>query len=598
MKKQQNNIDHKKVYRKLMSHVWPYRWAFFLALLGNILYGIVDASFIKLFEPLLDKGFVDRDQSFIKWIPYVVVAIFLLRGLATFLSTFFMGWVGRQVVMNFRQKMFKHMINLPASFFDRTTSGETLSKITYNVEQVANACTDAITVLVRESCTALALFGVMLSISWRLTCLFIVLVPLMAGVMHFVSRRMRMVSGRVQDSMGSVTHVAGEAIEGQKVIKAFGGQDYEFNRFVEATQNNRRQEMKLIATSALSIPMIQVIGAFALALTVYLATLNPDNAMGTAMSTGAFAAMISAMIALLKPIKQLTKVNGNIQKGIAGAASIFKFLDEMAERDQGRLEMQSSTGHVAFNHVSFSYENPDISGIAEKTLDNISFEVKAGETIALVGRSGGGKSTIANLLPRFYECEGEILIDGVNVRNIPLKDLRKQIAIVTQHVTLFNDTIGNNIAYGQSATEEDIKHAAEQAHALEFIELLPEGFNTVVGENGVRLSGGQRQRLAIARAILKRAPILILDEATSSLDTESERHIQSALEQLMRQCTTLVIAHRLSTIQKADKIIVIDKGQIIEMGTHKELMQSNGVYNTLRNMQFQEHSEIMTDSLL
>ncbi len=595
MKKQQKNIDPKKVYRKLMAHVWPYKWAFFLALLGNVLYAVVDASFIKLFQPLLDKGFVDRDQSFIQWIPYVVIGIFLLRGVATFLSTFFMGWVGRQVVMNFRQKMFKHMMNLPASFFDKTTSGETLSKITYNVEQVANACTDAVTVLVRESCTAVALFCVMLTINWRLTCLFLVMVPLMAGIMHFVSRRMRMVSGRVQDSMGSVTHVAGEAIEGQKVIKAFGGQAYEYNRFVDATQNNRRQEMKLIVTSALSVPMIQVVGAVALSLTVYLATLSPDHVLGTSMSTGAFASLISAMLALLKPIKQLTKVNGNIQKGIAGAHSIFQFLDEIAEADNGRLGMQSASGCVKFQNVSFCYENVESSDKQPKTLDNISFEVKAGETIALVGRSGGGKSTIANLLPRFYECRGEILVDNVDIKNIPLKDLRKQIAVVTQQVTLFNDTIANNIAYGQPASQQEIKRAAEQAHALEFIERLPEGFETVVGENGVRLSGGQRQRLAIARAILKRAPILILDEATSSLDTESERHIQAALEKLMRQCTTIVIAHRLSTIQNADKIIVIDKGQIIERGTHNELLEQKGLYSSLRNMQYQEHANINAD---
>jgi len=596
MKKQQKIIEQKKVYRKLISHVWPYKWAFFLALLGNVLYAVVDASFIKLFQPLLDRGFVDRDQAFIQWIPYVVVGIFALRGVATFLSTYFMGWVGRQVVMNFRQKMFKHMMKLPVCFFDRTTSGETLSKITYNVEQVANACTDAVTVLVRESCTAVALFCVMLMINWRLTCLFIVMVPLMAGIMHFVSRRIRMVSGRVQDSMGSVTHVAGEAIEGQKVIKAFGGQEYEYNRFVDATQNNRRQEMKLIVTSALSVPMIQIVGAFALSLTVYLATLSPDHVWGTSMSTGAFASMITAMLALLKPIKQLTKVNANIQKGIAGASSIFQFLDEMVEADSGRLNMKSADGHVKFHNVSFCYENVEaVSGLQPKTLDNISFEVKAGETIALVGRSGGGKSTIASLLPRFYECSGEILLDNVDIKNIPLKDLRKQISVVTQQVTLFNDTIANNIAYGQPASQQAILDAAEQAHALEFIQRLPEGFETVVGENGVRLSGGQRQRIAIARAILKHAPILILDEATSSLDTESERHIQAALEQLMRQCTTIVIAHRLSTIQNADKIIVVDKGQIIERGTHKELLAYNGLYSSLRNMQYQEQTNMAAD---
>lgn len=590
----QDPISQGAVYKRLMGYVWPYRWAFFLALFGNLLYGIVDAGFIKLFEPLLNKGFVDKDQTFIRWIPFIVISIFILRGFANFFSTYFMGWVGRKVVMNFRQQMFSHLMRLPTRFYDKTTSGELLSKITYNVEQVADACSDAITVLVRESCTAIALVAVMVSISWRLTVLFAILLPIMAGIMHFVSKRMRMLSTRIQESMGRVTHVAEEGIEGQKVIKAFGGQAYEFERFAKATHYNRQQEMKLIVTSAISIPMIQIIGSVALAFTVYLATLNSEHFMKTAITPGAFAAMISAMIALLKPIKQLTKVNSNIQKGIAGAASIFRFLDEAPETDTGKTVLPQVKGHIEFKHVSFSYRHQDGMGslsesdIKHKTLDNVSFEVKPGETIAIVGRSGGGKSTIVNLLPRFYEAWGDILIDGVPVRDIPLKTLRSYISIVSQQVTLFNDTIAKNIAYGTDASMEAVIEAAKLAHAYEFIVRLSDGFETVVGENGVRLSGGQRQRIAIARAILKRAPILVLDEATSSLDTESERHIQAALEQLMRQCTTLVIAHRLSTVQNADRIMVVDKGQIIEMGTHEELMGSKGLYSALRVMQYQE----------
>ncbi|WP_077065359.1 lipid A export permease/ATP-binding protein MsbA [Candidatus Berkiella cookevillensis] len=586
--------SQKKVYKRLLSYVWPYRAAFFLALFGNLLYGVVDAGFIKLFEPLLNKGFVDRDQNFIQWIPIMVISIFFVRGIATFLSTYFMGWVGRNVVMNFRQQMFQHLLKLPTYYYDRITSGEILSKITYNVEQVADACSDAITVMVRESCTAIALIAVMVSISWRLTLLFAITVPIMAGIMHFVSKRMRSVSAYIQESMGRVTHVAEEAIEGQKVIKAFGGQAYELSRFAKATQYNRHQEMKLIVTSAISIPMIQIVGAVALAFTVYLATLNPEHTMRTAITPGAFAAMITAMIALLKPIKQLTKVNSNIQKGIAGAASIFAFLDEETEIDKAKTSITSRmAGNIAFKHVSFSYktqnpENPLASTLNQQTLDNISFEAKAGETIAIVGRSGGGKSTIVNLLPRFYEAQGQISIDGVDVKDIPLKDLRRNISIVSQQVTLFNDSIAKNIAYGTDATMEEIQEAAKLAHAFDFIERLSQGFDTVIGENGIRLSGGQRQRIAIARAILKKAPILILDEATSSLDTESERHIQSALDKLMSQCTTLVIAHRLSTIQNADRIMVIDKGKIIELGTHEELMASKGLYSSLRVMQYQE----------
>lgn len=574
------------VYRRLLSYVWPYRYAFVLAILGNILYGAVDAGMIKLLEPLLNEGFVNHNKTFIHWIPFVIIGIFVIRGIATFLSTFFMGWVGRNVVMTFRQEMFAHLLKLPTSYYDRTTSGEILSKITYNVEQVANASSDALTTLVRESFTVIALIAVMLSISWRLTFLFFVTIPIMIGVMHVVSKRVRGVSSRIQDSMGSVTHAAEEAIEGQKVIKAFGGQAFETNRFEQVLQRNRRQEMKLIATSALSVPMVQIIGSMALAVTVYLATLSPEDALRTSISPGAFAAMMTSMIALLRPIKEFTKLNNNIQKGIAGAASIFAFLDEAPEVDNGTQQLRFPAGNVAYRNISFSYGTQ-----AESVLKEITFDVKAGETIALVGRSGGGKSTLVNLLPRFYDAKGEIFVDGVNIMELPLATLRQQIAIVSQNVTLFNDTVAKNIAYGcDNATAQDIINAAISAHAKEFIENLPQGFDTLIGENGVRLSGGQRQRIAIARAILKKAPILILDEATSALDTESERYIQEALEKLMASCTTLVIAHRLSTIEKANRIIVIDKGQIIEMGAHEELMRLNGVYASLRVMQYQDPS--------
>ncbi len=572
---------------RLLSYVRPYLFPFLLAIFGLILYSIVDAGMIKFLQPLLNKGFVERDPVFISWIPIVVVGIFVGRGIATFFSTYFMGWVARNVVMNFRQQMFQHMLRLPTKYYDKTTTGEILSKITYNVEQVANASSDALAVLIREGCTVIGLLIVMISISWRILFLFIITAPIMIGIMYLVSKRVRFLSSRIQDSMGNVTHVAEEGIEGQKVIKAFGGQHYETTVFNKTTKHNRQQEMKLIVTEALSIPMVQLVGSLALAITIYLATVTPDHALGTAVSPGAFAAMMTAMISILKPIKQLTKVNSNIQRGIAGAASIFAFLDEKPEEDIGTKNTDSIEGKITFDKVSFSYHETTHDDMA-KTLENISFEINAGETVAIVGRSGGGKSTLVNLLPRFYEAGGEIKIDGINIKEMPLKTLRHHIAIVTQQVTLFNDTIANNIAYGcENTNQDEVIAAAKSAYAYDFIQQLPQGFNTIIGENGLRLSGGQRQRIAIARAIFKRAPILILDEATSALDTESERYIQAALDDLMAHCTTLVIAHRLSTIEKASRIIVIDGGKIIEIGTHAELIAKSGVYASLRTLQYE-----------
>lgn len=574
-----------QVYKRLLNYVKPYRWAFALAIFGNVLYGLVDAGFVKLFEPLLNEGFVSKNQVFIAWIPYIVIGIFLVRGVATFLSTYCMGWVGRNVVKSLRQDMFAQLLKLPTSYYDKVSSGELLSKLTYNVEQVADASSDAFTVMVRESCTAIGLIIVMLSVSWRLTLYFIVTVPIMALVMHFVSRRMRRVSTKVQESVGAVAHVAEEAIEGQKVIKAFGGQQYESEQFNRATRHNLWQEMKLISTSAFSIPVIQLIGSFALAGVVYLATLGPESVLKTAISPGAFTAIIAAMIALLKPLKQLTKVNTNIQKGLAGAASIFSFLDELPEKDTGKIELPKAAGYLEFKHVSFGYD----VGNEKLTLSGVNFTVKPGETIAFVGRSGAGKSTLVNLLPRFYEVgQGDIFIDGINIKELTLASLRASFAFVSQQVMLFNDTVANNIAYGlKNVSEQEIVEAAEMAYCMDFIRQLPKGLQSQIGENGVRLSGGQRQRLAIARAILKKAPILILDEATSALDSESERKIQQALANLMGKCTTLVIAHRLSTIENANRILVMDQGKIIESGTHQELLNKpDGIYKQLRTLQY------------
>lgn len=585
------------IYQRLLQYVKPFKMAFVLALFGNILYGAIDASVIKMLEPLLDQGFVSHNLRFIHFIPVIVVGIFVVRGVAAFLSTYFMGWVGRNVVMQLRQDMFAHLLRLPTSYYDKISSGELLSKITYNVEQVAEASSDVLTEFVRESFTALGLFIVMLSISWRLTLFFIITVPIIAGVMHVVSLRMRRISSRVNDSMAGVVHIAEEAIEGQKVIKAFGGQKYEQANFANATLHNRRQEMKLISTMSINVSIIQLIGSFALAGVVYIATLNPDNILGATITPGAFAAMIAAMVALLKPIRQLTKINGKIQKGIAGASSIFDLLDEKAEQDLGKTLLNKVQGKIEFKQVHFHYastQENEVNGKKVKNnfnLEDISFTVNPGEVIAIVGKSGSGKSTIVNLLPRFYEAGGTITLDDVNIRDIPLSHLRQSFAFVSQHVMLFNDTIANNIAYGcENVSEQDILEAAHMAYCMDFITNMPSGIHTHIGENGVRLSGGQRQRIAIARAIIKKAPILILDEATSALDTESERKIQQALKQLMKQCTTLVIAHRLSTIEEADRIMVVEDGRITEMGTHQELIQKNGSYHLLNKLQYENNN--------
>lgn len=574
------------VYRRLLTAAAPYWILFVIGILGTIGNSGIDAILAWSIKPIINKGFIERDHVFIHWLPLLIIVFFVLRGVTGFLSDFCITRVGRNVVMNFRQKIFAHLLRLPAYFYDKNSSGQLLSALIYNVEQVADAATDALVMVVQEGSLAIFLLINMFLISWQLTLLFIATAPVMAVIFRVSSKMMRAQSIKTQGTMADITHVAEESIEGYKVIRTFGGEDYETNKFNKATRMNRMREMKIIAIDSLGTSAVQVVASVVMAATIYLAASSVLH-----LSAGSFASMILATMLLLRPLKRLTTINNRIQKGIAGAQSIFALLDREPEKDHGTVRLARAKGQIEYQNVTFNY--PEID---KRVLEHISFTVNSGETVALVGKSGSGKSTLVSLLPRFYDVhDGKILIDGVDICDYRLADLRNQFALVSQHVTLFNDTVAHNIAYGKfsNISEAEIIRVAEAAHAMEFIRQLPEGIHTLIGENGVLLSGGQRQRIAIARAILKNAPVLILDEATSALDTESERHIQAALEQLMRDRTSLVIAHRLSTIENANRIIVLDHGRIVEMGTHKQLLQLKGYYAKLHAMQFREEEKTM-----
>ena len=571
------------IYGRLWHYVTPHKLIGFIAVVGMAATALIEAGLVALLQPLTDEALVAKNLETARWIPFAFMGIFVLRGISGFATESSLGWIGRRVISDLRRQVFEKFLTLPAQFFDSQTAGPLLSRMTYNVEMVAESVTSVVTIAVRDILTVLAAFGVMIYFSPTLTIFVAILFPIVALLVRLLGIAFRRYSGRIQDTVGEVTQVTDEVIRGNWVVKAFGGFDYERDRLVDVDERNRTQNLKLIRVRSLGVAVTQVVFGFGIAMVIYVAGRQSLNDQLTA---GEFIAFFSAMMLMLQPVRRITNVNATLQRGVAGADSLFSILDDKDEIDTGTKEITRVRGEVKFKDVHFSYGDDDGA-----ILDGVNISVEAGQTLAIVGHSGSGKSTLVSLLPRFYEVSsGDILIDGVSIRDMTLGSLRSNISLVTQDVVLFNDSIRNNLAYGQlrSHSDEDLMRAAEAAYVLEFVNELPDGLETRVGDRGVLLSGGQRQRIAIGRALLKNAPLLILDEATSSLDTQSERRIQDALNVLMKDRTTLVIAHRLSTVEKADRIIVLDAGRIVESGTHAQLIALDGHYAMLYRMQFSD----------
>jgi len=575
-----NENDGWLVSKRLVGYVKDFKLALFVGIIGMVGYACVDMLLIWSLQPLLDRGFTGQDPTILKMMPYFVVIVIAFRGVFAFLSSYCMAWVGNHVVMKLQRQLFSQLMALPISFFDKTNTGDLISKITYDASQVSNAASNALVKIFREGALLIGLVAMMFYQSWQLSMVFFIVAPLVGVAISIVSKRFRKIGRNLQNAMGLVTTSSEQMLKGHKEVLMFGGQQVESEKFDKVSNTVRTQNMKMASANAISVPIIQTLASFALAFVLFLATF--PEIMDT-LSAGKFVVIISAMMGLMKPIKNITQVNNEIQKGISASKSLFTMLDKSVAKDEGTLKVKRVNGDIELNNVTFTYPSAD-----KPALKNVSFDLKAGQTFALVGRSGSGKSTIANLLTRFYDIDsGAIKIDGVNINEYKLSSLRDQVAVVSQNVHLFNDSIANNIAYAATDrySREDIIKAAETAHAMEFINAFPDGLDTVIGENGALLSGGQRQRLAIARALLRDAPILILDEATSALDSESERHIQAALDELQKNRTSIVIAHRLSTIEHADQILVIDGGSVVESGTHAQLLEKKAIYHTLNKLQ-------------
>jgi len=573
-------------FKRLLSYAKPYKLGFVAAIVGMLGYAAIDVYFLSKLQPLIDEGLEGANPDFMKWAPLFVVVAFIFRGMFHFVANYCLAWVGNHVVTDLKQNLFEHIMTMPVAFHDKESTGSLISKLTFDTEQVLNSVSKSILVIVQQSAFVLGLIGLMFYISWQLSVIFLLITPLIAIIVTIVSKRFRKVSKNIQGAMGEVTTAAEQTFNGHKVVLTFGGQEKEFSRFEQINKNNRQQRMKLVATKAGSVPVIQIIASFALAFVFY--AVNSES-LRDSISAGSFVSVITYMTMLLRPLKMLTNVNSEFQKGMAACVSIFSVLDQEKEKDTGCQHISKAQGKIAFKEVNFAYDYSPSNTEHKWALENLSFELNPGETLALVGRSGSGKSTASALLLRFYDAsQGEVLIDDVNIEHYHLKDLRQQFAYVSQQVVLFNDTLANNIAYGKpEVSRDEIIAAAKSAHVMEFAQQMEHGLETNIGENGALLSGGQRQRVAIARALLCDSPFLILDEATSALDTESERHIQDALQTLQQNRTSIVIAHRLSTIENADKIIVMEQGKIVEQGDHRSLLDKNGAYAQLHRFQFE-----------
>ncbi len=567
-------------YKRLLSYVRPYRARFAMGMLGAAMFAATNTGVAWLAKTFLDGTFLKKDPAMLTVMPLALMGMFFVRGLGDFVQTYYMGWVGRRIIKQVRGELFERMLHLPIKHFDRNPSSGMLSKLLFNTEQVAMVVTDAITIASRQTLTIIGLVFTLFWFNAKLAMVAFVVGPLIAWLITTVNRLFRRYSTRIQNSVGDITGIAKEALDAPRIIKVFNAQQFKSEQFEQANQQAFRSTLKWLRVRGLANPVVQSIAAIALAVVLWIAT---DLAIKNEITVGEFTGFIAALLGIMTPLRDLVNVSGPIQQGIAAGESLFEVIDEAPEPDHGVYEVQRVRGEVEYRDVLHQYESAD-----KPALEGVSLTIRAGETVALVGKSGSGKSTLVNLLPRFYDlgAQGAILIDGHEVREYRLHNLREQIALVSQDVVLFDDTIASNIAFGRPADAEAIARAAKAAHVLEFADKLPLGMQTKVGERGVLLSGGQKQRISIARALLKDAPILILDEATSALDTESERAIQSALEQLMQNRTTLVIAHRLSTIEKADRIVVMDAGRIVEVGTHAELLAKAGAYAALHRLQF------------